>query len=533
MPVAILPSGEWTPDSPDLGSTGITVAENVLPLTPTSYGPLPAVEIVPNVSALPGKPLGVYAFKDRDGSNHLFAGTSDKIYRLSTGDTAWVDVSNSSRTYHVTDFNAWSAIGFENAVLFSNGVDPIQIYDFDQNATTFTDLSDQAPLASFIATTGNFVLTANVTEGGDSVHYQYRVHWGVDGVANGAPYSWPDPGSDEAQQTQSDFNDIRSDLGAITGIVAGLQNALFVVFLAHAAFWCTYQVAPVVFQFTQAQGAIGCPYPGSICSNRGIAYYIGQDGGFYQLDGANIAPIGAQKVDRWFAADANPMWLYNIQSAADPSGKYVYWSYASTSSTDGTHDSLLIYNWSLSRFSYARVSLQWLARGLTRGLSIDSTELNDFYGNTIDGPVQVSFDSPIWVGGRLQLIGIDAAGHMVTFSGSPMAATIETQEVQPAEFADASQQQEIQTGRRSRVTAARPILDGDLGDDDMPTIAIGSRSRLQDAVSWGSAKGLNWDGLSPQRRDNRYFRARVAIPAGADWRHFQGVELMYAPSTRR
>lgn len=521
--IITLPTGEWTPDTPDFDSTGITIAENCIPLTPSSYGPFPSLVSV-GVDALPSAPLGIVSFKDRDGTDHVFAGTADKLYRLSTGDTAFQDVSNGSRTYHATDFNPWSATAFANAVLFSNGIDPIQIYDFDLDATTFADLSDNAPIADFIATTGNFIITANVTEGGDSIHYPYRVHWGVDGVVEGAPYVWPDPGTDAAAETQSDYNDVRSDLGAITGLVAGLQNALFVIFLEQGVYWCNYQTSPVIFSFTTAQGAVGCPYRGSITTNRGIAYYLGQDG-FYAFDGSNISAIGSQKVDRWFFNDANPTYLYSIQASADPAGKFIYWSYTSTSATDAKHDSLLILNWSLGRFSYARVSVEWLAKGLTRGYSLD--QLDQFY-TSIDNPVFPSFDSPIWEGGKPLAIGFDASGVMSAFTGDSLQATIETQEAQPSR-----QMQAEHMDCRARITQARPLIDGSLSGAGLPGIAIGSRSRLFDPVSYGSAVTVGWDGTSKQRVDARYVRARLTIPASTVWTHFQGIELEAAPSTRR
>lgn len=523
MAVIVMPTGEWAPDSPDYGSTGITIAQNVLPLTQSSYGPLASL-VTTGIDALPSAPLGLVAFSDRNGSDHIFCGTATKLYRLSTGDATWQDVSNPDRTYSASDFAPWSVTAFANSVIFTNGADPIQIYDFDQSATTFVDLAaDTAPLASFIATTGNFVITANVTEGGDSIKYPYRVHWGVDGVAEGAPYVWPTPGTDDAAETQSDFNDLRSDLGAITGLVAGLQNALFVIFLENGVYWCTYQTAPITFSFTLSQGAVGSRYRGSITSNRGIAYYLGQDG-YYAMDGSNISPIGAQKVDRWFFADANPTYLYNIQAATDPAGKYVYWSYASTSSTDGSHDSLLLYNWSLSRFSYARVSLEWLARSLSRGYSLD--ELDQFY-SSIDDPAMPSLDSPIWQGGAPMFVGFNADRVMCTFTGPNLAAVVETQEAEP------SQQFQSGSGFRARVTEARLLIDGALDDDHTPTVAIGSRSRLHDAVAFGSDIAVGWDGTSKHRVDSRYVRARVVIPAGGSWVHFLGCELQAGLSTRR
>src|SRR5689334_2298078 len=39
----ILPFGEWSPDLPDFNNSGITVARNVVPLTPQSYAPLPSL----------------------------------------------------------------------------------------------------------------------------------------------------------------------------------------------------------------------------------------------------------------------------------------------------------------------------------------------------------------------------------------------------------------------------------------------------------------------------------------------------------
>ena len=49
---------------------------------------------------------------------------------------------------------------------------------------------------------------------------------------------------------------------------------------------------------------IGCSFPGSVAQNGNITYFLANDG-FYSCNGQQIEPIGFEKVNRFFATDAD------------------------------------------------------------------------------------------------------------------------------------------------------------------------------------------------------------------------------------
>ena len=94
------------------------------------------------------------------------------------------------------------------------------------------------------------------------------------------------------------------------------------------------------------------------------------------------------------------------------------------------------------------------------------------------------------------------------FSGSNVAAQIDTQEFQPV------------PGRRARVMAARPLVDG-----GSPTLAVGTRRTQQDSVTWTTARSMTNDGRVPLRAEGRYLRFRTAMPAASTYTWLQGVDI--------
>jgi len=80
-------------------------------------------------------------------------------------------------------------------------------------------------------------------------------------------------------------------------------------------------------------------------------------------------------------------------------------------------------------------------------------------------------------------------------------------------------------GRRALITGTRPLVNGGI-----PSVALGTRSRLVDPVSFNAATAMNSLGTCPQRASGRYVRAEITLPAGAAWTHMQGLELEATPA---
>jgi hypothetical protein len=511
----IIQVGAWVPDQPALSGAGSSTALNCRPLTQGSYGPMPSL-ISQGAAALPGPVFGMFATTDTTGEQHIFAGTATDLYHLSTSTGPnFVTVTQTGESYNAYYLNPWVFTAYAGNVIAVNGVDPPQIFTL-LGSTEFGDLATNAPVGHYCATVRDFVLMGNCLEG--STQYPQRVHWSC--VGN--PSFWPPLGSVTAQELLSDAQDLRSDLGQVRGIASGLQSGDFAVFMDEGVYQGLWVGSPATFSFQLVPGATGCRIPNSIISHMGRAFYLGNNG-FWSYDGSTPNPIGAEKIDDWFFHDdddaVDPGYISLTQGAADPSGKYVYWIYCGPNS-NGHPTRLLIYNWILGEWSVARINCQWIAKALSVGYTLD--ELDAF--GTLDS-LQSSLDSPIWVGGSPILLAFDMNNMLSHFAGPSLAALIDTSE------------EELEPGRRCRVTSARPLIDGDADDGEgitaVPTIAIGGRSRQSDPVVFGPAMPLNNRGECIQRNDNRYVRGQIAIPAGTQWTHCEGIVVDYAASTRR
>ena len=78
-------------------------------------------------------------------------------------------------------------------------------------------------------------------------------------------------------------------------------------------------------------------------------FYLAEDG-FFFFNGSQSVPIGAGKVDEFFAKDLGPNFTSRITCSIDPLNQLVMWSYPSIEST-GDPDSIIIYNYAVKKWS--------------------------------------------------------------------------------------------------------------------------------------------------------------------------------------
>lgn len=519
----LIPVGEWLPDQPDYGNPGSSNVENVIPETASSYGPMPS--LVTYSGALQAEARGAYSFKDQAGTTHLFAGDKSRLYKLETG-TSWGDVS-ASDGYAVPSadptFERWTMVAYGERIVAVNGFDPVQTFLVGTDAA-FSNLGGGCPGARFCATVRDFLVLAHTFEG--ATYYPRRLRWS----AIGDPTTWPAIGSDAAATVESDQQDLeQSDLGQIVGIVGQLGAADGVIFCEHGLWQMMYAGPPNIFEFHVIVGAKGCSAPGSIVVlpiaiagvQRLAAAYLGEDG-WYVCDGVTVLPIGAEKVDRFFVGDGvmqgdiNSAGFGTVQGTLDPIRKCAYWAYSSNGALGGAYDRVAVWNWSINRWSIVTLSIEWLMRSLTVGLSLDS--LDDF--GTLD-ELGYALDSPVWAGGRSVLAAFTTDHKLAYATGAALAATVDTTERQ------------LLPGRRARIKSVRPIVEN--ADDVMVAIAL--RDRTADAIAFGDAVALNAIGLCPTpgnaRQAGRYMRARLTVPAGSSFTHLIGIEPDIAPAGNR
>lgn len=488
-----VPLGEWLPDQPEFENPGSSTMTNVIPRTAKSYGPAPALSAV--TGALTARCQGAAYVRDNASNVWGFAGDATHLYKNVSGSTAWVDVSKASNYTTNTD-ERWNFLAFGERIIATNYTDPIQSYVMNSSAL-FADLAAAAPKARYAARVREWVMVANTTDPVDGAVPQ-RVWWSaIDDSTN-----WPTPGSATAAQLQSDYQDLLGEGGWNQGIVGGLSGADVAIFQERNIWRGMYIGPPAIFKFDTVENARGTPAPGSICPVGPVVYYLADDG-FYVFDGIQSQPIGLQKVDKHFYSDVDQSYMYRITSAADPINKLVYWFYPGPQNSGGTPNRALIYAYGLNR--WAKISgqeVEVMVRALTTGYTLD--QLDPF--GTLE-TLPFSLDSRAWTGGRLNLAAFGTDHKLAFFSGAALAATMDTTEAQ------------LNPSGRAQINRVWPLI-----DTADAQVTIGTRDRLADSVTWGTATGMtSTTGSCPVRANAMYHRGRITVPAGATWQHAQGV----------
>lgn len=502
-----LEAKEWRPDLPPMG-TGYSVnVMNVLPRTANTYGPFPSF-VRYATAALAGtkRCQGAISLLDSGDNVDTFAATDVNIRIMTVAGPTWSVVSKTPAAYHCGADETWSFALFGNNVIASNIADPIQSY-IAGTSTLFADLSADAPKARYVAVVKGWLFAANTFDPIDGA-VPWRVWWS----AYNDPTSWPTPGTSAAAAAQSDFNDIVGQGGWIQGMVGNLGTADAAVFFEHAVWRVVYSGPPTVFTFSPAEGVRGTPAPGSIAQLGAFVYYLGEDG-FYIFDGTSSVPIGANKVDKTFFADLDPNYVFRMTSAVDPVNKMVIWSYAGSGNNQGNPNRLIAYNWTTQTWAIANYEHSMIFRSLTFGYSLDGL---DTISTNLDA-LPFSLDSRAYTGGALILSGFDTSNFLGYYSGSAMAPTVDTEEIQPF------------PGQRTFVRNARPLVDGSV----TPSIAIGTRTTVETTPTYGVTTAMNSLGWCPLRANGQYTRARITLPAASSFTHIQGCELDADPAGYR
>lgn len=485
----MIPFGEWLPDRGDFENPGLTVATNVLPKTQDSYGPFPDLTVYSN--ALTARCQGAFAGRSAAGNVTNFSGDATKLYTLSGA--TWSSVNTGFST--ATD-ESWRFTQFGEFVIATNLTDEPKKWTLD-SSSAFSQLSSGAPKARYAANINpGFLMFGNTVDGTDGA-VPNRVWWSGIGDAT----SFLTPGSAAAQAVQSDFNDMPAG-GWVQGIIGAVGGADGVVFMDTSIYRAQYQGPPDVFGFYEVERARGTPAPGSIINVGSMAFYLGEDG-FYVFDGSRSIPIGNTKIDKTFYSTLDQSYFHRISSAVDPINKLVFWAYPTSSASSGNPDRILCYNWELGRWSEAEINCELIYRSLSQGYTLDSL---DTYSTDLDA-LPFSLDSRVWTGGRLILSAFNADHKLAFFTGSNLAATLETSELTG------------QSGRRVLIQGVRPMVDG-----GTITSAIGYRDTPQASLTYTTATSAGSNGVCPQRISTRYARARVSIAAGGTWTHALGFE---------
>jgi len=546
MAISRISFGEWTPDQPGI-TNGLQKAENVFPQA-VGYGPIKsAVDYSDSASE---NLNNVVAGKTVVGATIVLAGGPTKLFKLDATDLSLDNVSKASRSittvarttnvvtittsanhlYSIgdtvtvtavgnTDINGtftvltvptpttftyddagtnivsgadtgtvvftyttptnqrWRFTQFGNVIVAANGGNRLQGYNLD-TSSTFQDLAADAPASRYVTVVRDFVVSGYIGS-----TFPNRVQWS----ALGDESSWANSAT-----TQADFQDI-PDGGSVVGVTGGEFG---LVFLDRAIHRMSYAGSPLVFQFDNISRNLGCYEANSIIQYGGTSFFLASDG-FYACDGQQIIPIGNEKVNRYFYSDAEESLLNLMSVAVDPFRKLIVWSYASTSSA--VPDKLLIFNFQTNKWSSGTTSVSRVASSSSPAFTLEGL---DVFG-TLE-QISSSFDDRVWLGGKMQFAGVKNA-KIITFSGAPMTATIETGDIEVP-------------GTTSAITLAKPIVDNGSGN-----VALFSRRLLNQQVVFGSQVVADSENRVSIRGVGRYHRLQLT-PTGS-WTSAVGTDI--------
>jgi hypothetical protein len=475
MAISRVTFGEWTPDQPGI-TNGLRRAENVYSKA-VGYGAIP---IAVNYSASASENLNnVVAGKTTAGATTVFAGGATKLFKLDSSDLSLDNVSKSGNYSTATD-QRWKFSQFGNVIIAANGQAKLQGYNLN-SSSLFADLAADAPTARFVTVVRDFVVS------GWQTNYPNRVQWS----ALGDESSWT-----TSATTQADYQDI-PDGGSVVGVTGGEFG---LVFMDRAIHRMSYIGSPLIFQFDNISRNLGCYEANSIIQYGGTSFFLGDDG-FYACDGQNVVPIGSEKVNRFFFDNVDEGTLYLMSAAVDPIKKLIIWAYASNSSA--TPDSLLIYNYQTQRWTSGTTTVDRIASTSTPAVTLEGM---DTYGNL--DTILTTFDSRLWLGGKLQLAGVDGA-KIVTFSGANATAYLETGDIEVP-------------GSTSAITMVKPIV-----DDGSGSVALLSRRLLSESTTFGSQTAADSENRVAVRGVGRYHRLQLT-PTGS-WTSAVGIDIDLSP----
>ena len=489
-----LPFGEWLPDQPDHLNPGSTVATNVYHAQ-SSYKPVKGLVAYSGASNVTQNAKGAGSFRDNTNTVFTFVGTKDNIYKLTSGTFTSV---KGSLTISGGDTDFFTFTQFGQYIIASNGVNPPMYYlmGTSTNFATLQSIATSGTVPSKFRVSGvirDFLVTGNIENA------KNRVQWsGINDIS-----TW------EAGISSSDLQDLPGSGGQVVAITSGEVGY---VFRQNQIIRMDFVGGNTIFRFSVISPNRGAVYGQTVCQdNRQIFFYA--DDGFFQINGDQVLPIGAEKVNRFFENDLNKAYPDRITSAVDPFNTLAIWLYPSKNNpnTTGICDRLLIYNYVTQKWSLANVKASQIFKQF---VIINTVELMDLVSENLD-EINISLDTPYWTQGQLYLGAIDENFKAAIFSGKNLEAELETKEA------------EIFPGARANITGIRPLVDASAN------VIVKTRDKLADAVTSSASSTMNSSGINPVRKSGRYFRANVKIPADSIWSHAQGIDLIATPGGSR
>lgn len=478
----MLPFGPWRPDaaSPNSGfAAQIINAQPKMAGQGLAYGPVSALVQAVGAEALATSPRGDISLVKFDGTYEVYFATDTTIEQMDSS----FQFSSVATGLNITAGDDMSFRHFGSFLLNSNTTDGFKAYNVETPAGNNT--VSGAPSARFIFSANNVVIALDCN--GNNRRMQ------TSGV--GDHTAWDSKGAD---------GKTFEDGGALVG-GADLQNGAAVLFQDNALRLMQFGGAPggALYRISKIADGLGAVSARSIVPFNGRVFFLSSRGFYDYTLGGQPRPIGSEKVNRWFLKQINTEDLRKVQGWIDPENNIVGWRYrANGVSSQSIYEDCICYDWELGEFFTLDVATATISRIATAGYTVDGP-----YAAVLVDDNATPVDDRLYQGGQPVLAALDEDLKFATFSGTPLAATLETSEMTDL--------------KHRRVTGVQAIV-----DTSSATVQLGFKQRLQDAMSYGSAVAIDVDGFAPVDEAGKVYSLKMAIPAGTLWTNAEGFDAI-------
>jgi len=390
--------------SPDLERTTPGVITDCTNFVPYRNGMQagPSNSTPADVPALAAECIGTSIVTIRSGSRRVFAGTTTKLYELSSG--SWADVTRASGgNYTGGSDTRWAFTQFGNATIAVNKTDAMQR---SSTSGAFADVSG-APKAEIVFSVGAFVMALNTNDGTDK----------PDGWHNCATFdetSWT-----PSVTTQAASGQLVDTSGIIT---AGARLGDYAIaYKLKSIYLGQYIGGTTVWDWRLVPGGeAGCVGKEAICDIGGVHFFVGDDN-IWMFDGSRPIPAADDTVRQWFFDNVNASFKSKIKCVFDRQNNRVWIFYPSSSST--TCNSALVYHVVTKQWGKADRSIEAAVQYVSSGATYDTWSS---FGASYDALPDISYDSQYWLSGGSALSVFNTSHQLQLLTGAAGASSFTT-----------------------------------------------------------------------------------------------------------
>lgn len=563
----ILSFPSWEPDKSPYKAASSQAIKNVVPRA-DGYAPFRSFQAL--TAALPSACRGFFYAKNTDGSITVFAGISDRLFRLDNTTLTWVPVSKVTALTSISNASpavftlvahgrsigdaivlstsgalptgltagtvyyiiaaGFTADAFE--VALTSGGTAINTSSAGSGTHSFTD--DYAALPTGFhwqfAQFGSIVIavkpstnpqsftlgtsTAFADLAGSPPQAAYIAIVGRFVVLTGltsTPFTvaWSAIGSAIGWTPGTNSSDTQAlpDGGIVRGVAGGEYGVIFQETTMRRMVFAPG--SPVVFNIEKIADDKGLLAPYSIVRAGEKIFWLAAQGFHGMLPTGLPEAIGKEKFDSFFFDNYDSGSLQLVIGVADPESTRVFWSFRSSAGSASAFNFMICYDYGLGRATLLEQSGEYLAALAAPGLTLDAL---DTISSSIDA---LTFSLDDVSTAALSKLSLASTDHKIGFfSGTNLEATLDTSEQAG--------------GRRFRVKGFRPITDAVTCYG-----SIGARETTQSSIAYSIEQAVNGKGLCPANVSTRMARGRLRIPSATTWTFATGVEPEYAQEGKR